>query len=199
MARPREFDPKAALQSAIEVFWEKGYCDASVNEVVRRSGVAKYGIYGAFGTKRELFIQALQQYGEDRCHDIQWPIREPNASLPQIEKFFRNAYEWVMHKSSNRRGCLLCNTGIELGAQDPEVRSIVTAYFDDLADVFNRCLKRAVENKEIALETDVERLAKFLTTEYRLLVMLAASGEPYSELETSRLMSASLFFCVVDN
>ena len=99
-----------------------------------------------------------------------------------------------MHKSSNRRGCLLCNSGIELGAQDPEVRSIVTAYFDDLADVFNRCLKRAVENKEIALETDVERLAKFLTTEYRLLVMLAASGEPYSELKTRRLMCASLFF-----
>ena len=55
MARPREFDPKAALQSAINVFWEKGYCDASVNEVVKRSGVAKYGIYSAFGTKRELF------------------------------------------------------------------------------------------------------------------------------------------------
>ncbi len=86
-----------------------------------------------------------------------------------------------MHKSSNRRGCLLCNSGIELGAQDLEVRSIVKAYFDDLGDVFKRCLKRAVENKEIGLETDVERLAKFLTPEYRLLVILAASGESDSE------------------
>ncbi len=181
MARPREFDPKAALQSAIDVFWEKGYCDASVDEVVKRSGVAKYGIYGAFGTKRELFIQALLQYGKDRGCDIQWLIRKPNASLPQIKKFFKKASEWVMHKSSNRRGCLLCNSGIELAAQDLEVRSIVKAYFDDLADVFKRCLKRAVENKEIALDTDVERLAKFLTREYRLLVVLAASGESDSE------------------
>ena len=49
MARPREFDPQATLQTAIEVFWEKGYFDGSVDEVVKRSGVAKYGIYWSSG------------------------------------------------------------------------------------------------------------------------------------------------------
>ncbi|MFV2032085.1 MAG: TetR/AcrR family transcriptional regulator, partial [Gammaproteobacteria bacterium] len=62
MPRPREFDPKETLQTAIDLFWEKGYYDSSVDEVVKRSGVAKYGIYGTFGTKRELFVKALTQY-----------------------------------------------------------------------------------------------------------------------------------------
>jgi len=31
-----------------------------VDKVVKRSGVAKYGIYGTFGTKRELFLQVLE-------------------------------------------------------------------------------------------------------------------------------------------
>ncbi len=48
MARTREFDPAELLQTAIRVFWEKGYADASVDEIVARSGVAKYGIYGAY-------------------------------------------------------------------------------------------------------------------------------------------------------
>ncbi len=59
MARPREFDPNDVLKTAVDVFWEKGYHNGSVDEVVKRSGVAKYGIYGTFGTKRELFLQAL--------------------------------------------------------------------------------------------------------------------------------------------
>jgi TetR/AcrR family transcriptional repressor of nem operon len=117
MARPREFDPKQALQTAIEVFWEKGYFDASVDEVVKRSGVAKYGIYGTFGNKRELFIQALNQYARDRRHDIQRPIHRPDASLPQIQEFFKNAPRMVTIRDNDRRGCLLCNTGVELGAK----------------------------------------------------------------------------------
>ncbi len=51
MARPREFDPNDVLQVAIALFWEKGYFDSSVDEVVRQSSVAKYGIYGVFGSK----------------------------------------------------------------------------------------------------------------------------------------------------
>ena len=30
MARPQEFDPNEALQTAINLFWEKGYYDSSV-------------------------------------------------------------------------------------------------------------------------------------------------------------------------
>ena len=128
MARPREFDPRQTLQTAIEVFWEKGYFDASVDEIVKRSGVAKYGIYGTFGTKRELFIQALEQYGIDRRHDIQRPIRKPDASLAEIRQFFKRAPKIVTHRGNDRRGCLLCNTGVEIGANDAEARDIVKKF-----------------------------------------------------------------------
>lgn len=183
MARPREFEPQEALQTAIEVFWEKGYFDASVDEVVKRSGVAKYGIYGTFGTKRELFILALRQYGKDRRHDIQRAIHEPNASLPQIREFFTNAPKRVTNRDNDRRGCLLCNTGVELGANDAEVRAIVNEFFDELAGVLEGCLERAVQNKELGADADVGRTAKFLATEFRVLLMLAGSGVALREIE----------------
>ena len=183
MARPREFDPQATLQTAIEVFWEKGYFDGSVDEVVKRSGVAKYGIYGTFGTKRELFLQVLDQYGKDRKHDMLKPIYQPDASLPQIRKFFKEAPKRVMHKSSKRRGCLLCNTGIEIGAEDAEVRSVINGFFSEQADVLQACLTRGIENNELSADTDVKRLAKFLAKEFRLVLMLAGSGEPLAEIQ----------------
>ena len=183
MARPREFDPQATLQTAIEVFWEKGYFDGSVDEVVKRSGVAKYGIYGTFGTKRELFLRVLDQYGKDRKHDMLKPIYQPDASLPQIRKFFKEAPKRVMHKGSKRRGCLLCNTGIEIGAEDAEVRSVINRFFSEQAEVFEACLTRGVENNELSADTNVRRLAKFLAKEFRLVLMLAGSGEPLAEIQ----------------
>ncbi|MCU7808770.1 MAG: TetR/AcrR family transcriptional regulator, partial [Candidatus Thiodiazotropha sp. (ex Semelilucina semeliformis)] len=90
MPRHREFDPNKVLDTAVLLFWKKGFFDASVDELVRLSGVAKYGIYGTFGNKRELFEKVLSQYAEDRRKDIQSPIRKKNASLPEIVGFFKS-------------------------------------------------------------------------------------------------------------
>ncbi len=175
MARPREFDPKDVLQTAIELFWEKGYYDASVDEVVKRSGVAKYGIYGTFGTKRELFMKALTQFATDRHQDIQRPIRKPDASLPEILAFFKDAPK-LMTPENNPHGCLITNTGIELGLKDPEIRDFVMDFFRDTAKVLKRCLSRAVEKGELDASIDIAELATYLATEFRTALMLAASG-----------------------
>ena len=182
MARPREFDPNDVLQTAIELFWEKGYCDASVDEVVKRSGVAKYGIYGTFGTKRELFMIALTQYAADRHQDIQCPIRKPDASLPEIRVFFRDAPK-LMTQKTGRRGCLMCNAGIELGLRDPEIRDLVRDFFRDIAKVMQRCLARAVEKGELETSKDIAGLAAYLATEFRAALMLAASGHSRRDIE----------------
>ncbi len=182
MARPREFDPNDALQTAIELFWEKGYYDASVDEVVKRSGVAQYGIYGTFGTKRELFIKALNQYASDRHQDIQRPIRKPDASRPEILAFFKDAPK-LMTQENDRRGCLIVNTGIELGLRDPEIRDFVRDFFRDTAKVLQRCLARAVEKGELETSMDIAGLATYLATEFRTALMLAASGHSRREIE----------------
>jgi len=182
MARPREFDPNDALQTAIELFWEKGYYDASVDEVVKRSGVAKYGIYGTFGTKRELFIKALNQYASDRHQDIQRPIRKPDASLPEIRAFFKDAPR-LMTQANDRRGCLIVNTGIELGLRDPEIRDFVMDFFRDIAKVLQRCLARAVEKGELETSKDIAGLATYLATEFRTALMLAASGHSRRDIQ----------------
>ena len=55
MVRTREFDPAAALTSAMEIFAARGYTNTSIDDVVKATGVSRYGIYGTFGNKRELF------------------------------------------------------------------------------------------------------------------------------------------------
>ncbi len=188
MARPREFDPKDVLQTAIGLFWEKGYYNGSVDEVVKRSGVAKYGIYGTFGTKRELFLKALAQFATDRHQDIQRPIRKPDASLPEILAFFKYAPK-LMTPKNDPHGCLITNTGIELGLRDPEIRDFVMNFFRDTAKVLQRCITRAVDKGEFETSIDIAELATYLATEFRTALMLAASG--YSRREIQRHLNVA--------
>lgn len=182
MPRHREFDPNEALETAIALFWEKGYYDTSVDEVVKRSGVAKYGIYGTFGTKQELFKKALAQYASDRHKDIQRPIRKPEAALPEVLAFFRGAPK-LMTQETYPRGCLICNTGIELGLRDPEIRDFVKDFFRETAKVMERCLARAVDKGQLAKSTDVASLATYLVTEFRASLMLARSGHSRRDIQ----------------
>jgi TetR/AcrR family transcriptional repressor of nem operon len=182
MARQREFDPGEALQTAIALFWEKGYYDTSVDEVVKRTGVAKYGIYGTFGTKHELFRKALSQYANDRHKDIQRPIRKPDAALPEVLAFFKGALKLLTAKG-HPRGCLIANTGIELGLHDPEISAFVKAFFKETTTVMARCLERAAEQGQLVTSIDISSLAPYLVTEFRTMLMLAASGHSRRDIE----------------
>jgi len=182
MARPQEFDPHAALQTAIKLFWEKGYFDASVDEVVKRSGVAKYGIYGTFGNKRELFMKALTQYALERRHDIQQSLSHPDASLSAILAFFKEVPKRATDPS-HPVGCLVCNVGMEMGSSDPEIRDFVKVVFQDFGRVIKRCLERAVQKGELVKSTDLGSLATYLVNELRTALMLARSGHSQREIE----------------
>ncbi len=183
MARTREFDPAELLQTAIQVFWEKGYADASVDEIVARSGVAKYGIYGVFGNKRELFFKSLEQFAQDRRGDIQVPLLRPNAGLAEIREFFQRTLDLLLDKSCPT-GCLVNNTGIELGARDPEAKDFVKGFFRDLDRVMKRCLGRAVQSGDLDKSTDLGALARYLVNEFRLVLMLARNGQSRRELDS---------------
>jgi TetR/AcrR family transcriptional repressor of nem operon len=176
MARTREFDPDQALQAAIDVFWKKGYFDATVDEVVRRSGVAKYGIYGTFGNKDELFKKALEQYALDRKQGISRILFRENAALPELRKFFGEAVKAVTQEG-HRYGCLLCNTAMEVGAENEDFQSIVRKFFTELAQAMRRCLKRAVLMGQLDHSRDTAQIANYLATEFRTILMLSRSGE----------------------
>ena len=62
IGRPREFDPDEALESALQVFWEKGYEGASLTELTGAMGITKPSMYAAFGNKEQLFRRAVERY-----------------------------------------------------------------------------------------------------------------------------------------
>ncbi len=60
MPRPRTYDLDEELDLAVRVFWERGYRDTSIQDLVERTGVQRYGLEESFGERHGLFLAALQ-------------------------------------------------------------------------------------------------------------------------------------------
>ncbi|WP_217246488.1 TetR/AcrR family transcriptional regulator [Streptomyces sp. AC602_WCS936] len=62
--RPRSFDRATALEKALMAFWEHGYEATSVSDLTRAMDIGAPSLYAAFGDKRSLFEEVVQEYGE---------------------------------------------------------------------------------------------------------------------------------------
>jgi AcrR family transcriptional regulator len=69
-------DLEAVLRAAVEVFNERGYDGASMEDLSRRLGIAKSGIYHHVSSKEELLRMAL-----DRALDGLWEAAEDARAL----------------------------------------------------------------------------------------------------------------------
>ena len=61
MGRRRTFIENEAIDSATAVFAERGFAGASVDDLVRATGVNRTSLYGVFGSKDGLFQRCLTE------------------------------------------------------------------------------------------------------------------------------------------
>ena len=50
------------MEQAVQLFWEKGYEQTSINDLTKAMGIAAPSLYAAFGDKRSLFDEAVARY-----------------------------------------------------------------------------------------------------------------------------------------
>ncbi|HEU5160246.1 MAG TPA: TetR family transcriptional regulator [Streptosporangiaceae bacterium] len=178
MARTKEFDPDAALRSALELFWERGYEATSMADLVERLGIARASIYATFGGKRELYLKALDRYGELAHPDLLTDLSQPGPALPAVRALVARYATEAAH-DDRRRGCFVVNTAVELAPRDPAAARRVQASWDYLETALTSALIRARAQGELAEGKDPRALARCLLVFLQgLRVMGKAATEP---------------------
>lgn len=160
MARPKEFDVDEALQSALEVFWRKGYEATSMQDLVAAMGIQKASLYGTFGDKHSLYLSALRRYQEQTLAELTEHLAEAASPLAAITGFVD---EVVAHIARDgRRGCLCVNANIEMAPHDAAVAGQLRGHHDRMESLLTATLVRARTLGEIPRKADPRALATFL-------------------------------------
>lgn len=175
MARLREFDPDQALDKAMKVFWQKGYTNTSIEDLVSATGVNRYGLYGEFENKHGLFLAALDHYQNAVLGTLFGMVERPEASLTDIRAYFAKLVE-ISSSESGKLGCLMANSASEVAPHDKRAANKVEKYRVRLQLGFRSALANAKVAGELPAEFDVEPMADFLTGVMQGLSVMARSN-----------------------
>ena len=174
MGRKKNYDRDALLGKAMEIFRDHGFAGTSAEMLVAGLGVNRYSLYAEFGSKQGLFDAALQRYDDEVIERNFGPLEAPGAGVAEVRallSFFGSAGEGP----AAGRGCLLCNTAIELGPEDPSGAGFVQRYFERISGAFHAALENARRGGELRRAIDPQKEAAFFTASVLgMFVMLRA-------------------------
>jgi AcrR family transcriptional regulator len=179
--RPRGFDRDQALESAIRLFWSRGYEATSISDLTEAMDITPPSLYGAFGDKKRLFLEAVERYErETGCFARRALTSEPTVELAIRRLLLDAAKSFTDPK--NPKGCL-----VALGATNCAIES--TDIFEALAKR-RRTAENAVRARiaagqkagELTDNADVDALTGMVTATLYGLAIKARDGAPRARL-----------------
>ncbi|MGC9436741.1 TetR/AcrR family transcriptional regulator [Streptomyces sp. WG5] len=162
MARTKEFDPDAALQSALELFWRRGYEATSVADLVEHLGIGRASIYATFGSKHELYLKAMDRYAETRDPLLLAELSQPGPALPAVRGVVRRFTAEAASPQGRLNGCFVTNTAAELAPHDPAAARRVETSWEHIETLLHSALVRARAQGELPEDRDPRALARML-------------------------------------
>jgi AcrR family transcriptional regulator len=181
MGRARAFDADQALDTAMTVFWRKGYDGTSLSDLTEAMGINRPSLYATYGNKEELFRKALERYAEGPSSYEREALAKPTAR-EVAEGLLRGAAD-VQTDPRTPAGCLAV-LGTTYCAEDssPIGKTLITSRLAGHAAIRER-FERARAEGDLPANADPKELTNYIGTVVCGMAVLAASGKTRQELE----------------
>lgn len=180
--RPRGFDREKALTDAMLLFWRKGFHATSLRDLGDAMGVGMPSLYGAFGSKEALYVEAVDLYMQ-ATRSLLW--RHLEGDLPAreaIRELLLATAKELTNQEAHPAGCMVTFATIDEDMPEDVVAAIRNARRDWLKIIRER-LESAVTDGELPGSTDVKSLSRFYAAIVQSIGIQSHDGAPYAELK----------------
>ena len=171
------------IETALQLFWAKGYGSTSVADVLQASGVNSGSLYHFFPGKQDLLLAVLERYragiGEMLLAPAWQGVDDPLERVFALLARYRQGI--VMTECTY--GCPIGSLALEIHEPDPPVRAALAANFDAWTAAIEECLVAAGARLPAALER--RELAEFVLTTMEGGVMQARTHRDVAYFDRS--------------
>lgn len=187
--RPKQFDENTALEAAMQVFWQRGYEEASCDELLAAMQINSGSMYATFGDKKSLFERAFALYADRIFSRGATVLDGPGSPLANVRNLVRAWGEFM--SQPNCRGCLVAQAMIEFGHTDSNVGTEAKALVRRFQDKLEATLVAAKEAGELDPQSEPKEIAAFLINTVQGLSVMARSGA--GEAAVAGVINTTLF------
>lgn len=162
-------------------FWRRGYEGTSMADLVQALGIASARIYAAFGSKQDLFREAVQRYeaGDGGFAD------RAMAQEPRV----RNALARVLRDAvatytddAHPLGCMVVTAATNCAEEHEAVAAWLAEHRRQRTQSLIDRLQRALDEGELRAGADVQALGDFYATQLHGISVQARDGVPRERL-----------------
>jgi TetR/AcrR family transcriptional repressor of nem operon len=162
MPRLVTLDHEAALDLALELFWQRGYREVSIDDLVHDTGLNRHALYSHYRNKHGLAVVVLQRYCAEatrRLQDVLHGAGSPRGRLEQLLHLREPDCADPFWRSMLKRGCLAARMVAEMRDAHPEVAGIAAQTVTQLLDDVTAVVREGQAAGEFRCDLDAELLA----------------------------------------
>ncbi|MFY0674793.1 MAG: TetR/AcrR family transcriptional regulator [Bacteroidia bacterium] len=167
MPRTKKFNKEAAVISALNLFWKKGYEATSLSDLTHELKIGKGSFYDTFGSKRQLFDSCIEAYRSVSYVTLDDILSKKQDPLETV-KYFINRHTEMMMADVDARGCLIANSTSEL-SDDKEIQALLKEHNDYMRSKISKVLQPKFSDKSNVLAdlvlnhvTGISMMSKFI-------------------------------------
>ncbi|MEU5401012.1 TetR/AcrR family transcriptional regulator [Streptomyces sp. NPDC005963] len=180
--RPRGFDRATALQRAMETFWAHGYETTSIAELTSAMGINSPSLYAAFGSKEQLFREAVALYDATEGSPVTRALNEGPTAYAAIAAVLReNARAYT--EEGRPTGCMIVLAATNVSDVGTEARDHLAQWRRSGVEMMTARLDRGVREGELPPDADTATIAAFYTAVLQGMSVQARDGARAEELE----------------
>jgi AcrR family transcriptional regulator len=170
------------IEAAIGVFGEFGYDRASIQDVVRASGLSVGAVYTHFKGKEDLFLAACACEAEKESEALHLRL----SDLGSVKDRLRAAVDWAVDAAI--AGTSTKSALIHAWAQpeSEELRLLLRERQSEMLGFARQVLRDAVAREELPAWLNTDGIAGAFTTLVNGFVIMASAAGPVSPEEAKR-------------
>jgi len=181
-----EFDYERAVERATQLFWKKGYRNASLRELLRMMGIGEGSFYNTFRSKRRLYLECLQHYNDTVSRRRVDAMLKPPSAAEGVRAFFKR----VLDEIDDPRTPSVCMLAGSVSADVMAEREVSRAVLKDMnafAGAFRQRLASAREIGELPGNFDADLAAGVIMTfvmgMFRVIRVVQTRAETERQIE----------------
>lgn len=162
-------------------FWRRGYEGTSMADLVQALGIASARIYAAFGSKQDLFREAVQRYeAGDGSFADRAMAQEPRVR-DALARVLRDAVA-TYTDDAHPLGCMVVTAATNCAEENEAVAAWLAEHRRQRTQSLIDRLQRALDEGELRAGTDVQALGDFYATQLHGISVQARDGVPRQRL-----------------
>jgi TetR/AcrR family transcriptional repressor of nem operon len=175
IGRPKTFDNDEVVKIAMHYFWEHGYDDACLDDLLLAMGIKKSSFYHTFRSKKELFSLTLELYRKETFASLV-ELKNKIGAKKTLLTLATSTIEELKTRGKVK-GCLLMSSGQECYGKYPDLSRQIALEFSTFVDFFESLIKEAKDRKQIINSLGPNAIAKrYLTTLNGLYTIIQAGA-----------------------